>query len=293
MLIKSLGFLLIFPLLFNNSYAEKKPEWGVLSVCADPNSMPMSNMKKQGFENKIAEIFAMDLGWDLKYEWFPQRLAFFRNTIKAKDTSSPSGFKCDLAMGASPTPEGASATKSYYTSTWVVVLPDTKDLTKVKSSDDLLKLEDNVLKGLKFGVFAKSPGADWIVTNGLTGQMVPFVHMQSDPNDYPGMIIEKSLAQGDIDVAFAWGPIASYSASLVKSRKLKLVPLIPTKGSRTDYSISMAVRYREPIWKNMVENFLTNSKDDIQSLMSQYNIPQVLEDGSVLIGNEKFVRNKE
>ena len=76
-------------------------------------------------KNKLAEVFAQDLGWDLKFEWFPQRLAFFRNTIRAKDSSSPSGYKCDIALGASPDPEGASATKSYYTSTWVVVFPPT------------------------------------------------------------------------------------------------------------------------------------------------------------------------
>ncbi len=275
-----------------NSHAEKKPDWGVLSVCADPNSMPLSNIKEEGFENKLAELFASKLGWDLKYEWFPQRLAFFRNTIRSKDSSSPSGYKCDIAMGSSPDPEGATATKSYYTSTWVVVLPDTEDLKHINSSDDFSNLDNNILKKLKFGVFARSPGADWVVKNRLTDQMVPFVHMQSDPNDYPGMIIEKSLANGEIDVAFAWGPIAAYSVSRVKSRKVKLVPLIAPKGSRTDYSISMAVRYREPEWKKMVQSFLDNEKDMIQNLISQYNIPQVLQDGSVLIGDEKFARSK-
>ena len=94
-------------------------------------------------------------------------------------------------------------------------------------------------------------------------------------------------------MAFAWGPIAAYSAAKVKTRKLKLVPLVAPKGSRTDYSISMAVRYGEPIWKNMVEDFLEKRKFDIKNLISQYNIPQVLDDGSVLIGREKFVRTKQ
>jgi quinoprotein dehydrogenase-associated probable ABC transporter substrate-binding protein len=293
LLIKFISLSLLVFSFLNSSYAEIKPDWGVLSVCADPNSMPLSNIKQEGLENKLAEVFANDLGWSLRFEWFPQRLAFFRNTIRSKDSSSPSGFKCDVAMGASPDPEGATATKPYYKSTWVVVLPDTKIFEQVNSSNEFSKLENNVLKKLKFGVFARSPGADWVVANGLTKQMVPFVHMQSDPNDYPGMIIEKSLAEGDIDVAFAWGPIAAYSASRVKTRKLKLVPLIAPKGSRTDYSISMAVRYREPVWKNMVEKFLVERKVEIQALISQYNIPQVLEDGSVLIGNKKFVRTKE
>ena len=74
--------LFILPQIISSyAYAEKKPDWGVLSVCADPNSMPLSNIREEGFENKLAEILAKDLGWKLKFEWFPQRLAFFRNTI--------------------------------------------------------------------------------------------------------------------------------------------------------------------------------------------------------------------
>ncbi|OUV04153.1 MAG: hypothetical protein CBC42_00150 [Betaproteobacteria bacterium TMED82] len=280
----------LFACKFVHGQALDPAGWETLRVCADPNSMPLSNQKQEGFENKIAELMAKEFGWSLKYHWFPQRLAFFRNTIRAKDSRSSSGYKCDVAMGASPDPEGALGTKSYYTSTWVAVLPEGGDFKNIRSSDDLLALEPSILKSLKFGVFAKSPGADWVVKNNLSGQMVPFVHMQSDPNDYPGMIVEKNLAAGDIDVAFAWGPIAAYSISQVSSRKLKLVPLIADTDMRTDYSIGMAVRYREPKWKKMVESFLDSKESDIQSILSSYGVPQVLEDGSVLIGEIKYSR---
>ena len=169
-------------------------EWSELRVCADPNSMPLSNIKKQGFENKIADLFATDLGWEVKYKWFPQRLAFFRNTIRSKDAKSESGYACDLAIGSSPDPEGALGTKTYYTSTWVMVLPDTPLFKNVRSSNDILKIDRDQLGGRKFGIFQGTPGADWVVKNGFAGQMMPFVRMQSDPNDYPGLIIEKNLA---------------------------------------------------------------------------------------------------
>ena len=281
-------FLLLF---ISFSYSQNLKDWDTLRVCSDPNSMPQSNRKQEGFENRIAELLAKDLNWKIKYEWFPQRLAFFRNTIRSKSSSSASGYKCDIAIGASPDPEGALGTITYYTSTWVVVLPDNPSFDKVNSSEDLLKLNKELLGSLKFGVFARSPGADWIVKNELSGQMVPFVHMQSDPDDYPGMIIEKSLASGDIDVAFAWGPIAAYSASKVSKRKLKLVPLIPTSSIKTDYSISMAVRYREPEWKKTVENFIIKRNDKIKKIISDYGVPLVNKDGSVVIGNKSFNRN--
>ena len=156
--------------------------------------MPLSNIKKEGFENKIAELFAKDLGWKLGYKWFPQRLAFFRNTIRAKDPASESGFACDIAIGASPDPEGALGTKTYYTSTWVMVIPDTPLFEGVRSSNDVLSMDRTKLEGKKFGIFQGTPGADWVVKNGFAGQMMPFVRMQSDPNEYPGLIIEKNLA---------------------------------------------------------------------------------------------------
>ena len=40
-------------------------------------------------------------------------------------------------------------------------------------------------------------------------------------------------------------------------RKIRLIPLIGDKEMRTDYSIAMAVRYREPKWKKMVEKFIS------------------------------------
>ena len=264
--------------------------WTTLRVCADPNSMPLSNMKKEGFENKIAELFANDLGWQLNYKWFPQRLAFFRNTIRSKDPRSESGYACDIAIGASPDPEGALGTKTYYTSTWVMVIPDTPIFKNVKSSDDILAMDRRDLDGRKFGIFQGTPGADWVVKNGFAGQMMPFVRMQSDPNEYPGLIIEKNLARGQIDFAIAWGPIAAYSSAQVKDRKIRLVPLIGDKEMRTDYSIAMAVRYREPAWKKMVEAFISRRQDDINRIISGYGVPLVMADGSVVIGEERVSR---
>jgi quinoprotein dehydrogenase-associated probable ABC transporter substrate-binding protein len=285
----ALTFILI-PLDVSQSAGESFDRWTTLRVCADPNSMPLSNIKEEGFENKIARLFAKELGWSLKYKWFPQRLAFFRNTIKLEDLHSQSGYACDVAIGASPDPEGAAGTKTYYTSTWVLVIPDTAKFTSVKSSDDLLTFDKTMLKTLKFGVFQGTPGADWVVKNRLAGQMVPFVRMPSDPKDYPGLIIEKNLAAGDIDIAIAWGPIAAYSASKVKKRKVRLIPMIGDRQIRTDYSIAMAVRHMEPEWKKTIEALIKKHKILIDQIIKGYGVPIVMSDGSVRIGDNIYQR---
>ena len=70
----------------------------VLRVCADPNNMPLSNRNGEGYENRIAELLARELGWKLEYTWFPQRMGFIRNTLKARDPELDR-FKCDLVIG--------------------------------------------------------------------------------------------------------------------------------------------------------------------------------------------------
>src|SRR4026209_2604673 len=62
-----------------------------LRVCADPNNLPFSNSKGEGFENRIAELVAREMGSRVKYTWWAQRRRFIRNTINA--------FECDVVIG--------------------------------------------------------------------------------------------------------------------------------------------------------------------------------------------------
>jgi mxaJ protein len=41
----------------------------VLRACADPNDLPFSNDREQGFENRIVRLIAADLGMELEYAW--------------------------------------------------------------------------------------------------------------------------------------------------------------------------------------------------------------------------------
>ena len=62
--------------------------WDTLKVCADPNNLPFSNRNEQGFENKLAQIWARELGVDVEYTWFPHRRGFERNTLQARKIRS-------------------------------------------------------------------------------------------------------------------------------------------------------------------------------------------------------------
>src|SRR4051812_23368350 len=82
-----------------------------LRVCADPNNLPFSNKAGEGFENKIVDVIARDLGKTVTYVWWTQRRGFIRNTLEAR--------LCDLVPGIPVNLERLRATKPYYRSAYV------------------------------------------------------------------------------------------------------------------------------------------------------------------------------
>src|SRR4051812_27064337 len=152
----------------------------VLRVCEDPNNLPFSNRAGEGFENKIAELLARELGWKLEYTWFPQRMGFIRNTLRGREPDS-GRFKCDLVPGVPVGFELASTTKPYYRSIYALVYVKGKGLDGVKVPEDLVKLEPAKLKSLRLGVIGQTPPADWMLKHGLFDQVVSYQTQSGDP----------------------------------------------------------------------------------------------------------------
>src|SRR4051812_36162158 len=84
-----------------------------LRVCADPNSLPFSNQRGDGIENRLAQIVARDLGARLEFVWWPERGHLIKNTLAAD--------RCDVLMGLPSDMPGALATIPWYHSTYVFV----------------------------------------------------------------------------------------------------------------------------------------------------------------------------
>src|SRR5687768_7809687 len=84
---------------------------GTLVVLSDPNNLPFSNEKEEGFENKIARLIARDLNLSLEYHWRATRRGYWRESIKAGHA--------DLVIGVPKALEMALTTDPYYRSTYV------------------------------------------------------------------------------------------------------------------------------------------------------------------------------
>jgi mxaJ protein len=241
--------------------------------CIDPSNLPFANDKGEGFENRIADLFAKQLGVPVQSYSFPQRMNFIRNTLRYKLPGED--FRCDIVMSVPATYDQALPTAPYYHSTYALVYRKGQGLDNVKSGADLFALPANVRDKLRIGIYDRSPAAIWLVRHGMEAQVKPFPMMSPNPEQYPGDIIEKDLAQGNIDAAVVWGPIAGYYAKRVRNVELVVVPLKSEPGVKFDYEIAMGVRQGEREWKATVDKLLVDNQAAIASILREFNVPLV------------------
>jgi quinoprotein dehydrogenase-associated probable ABC transporter substrate-binding protein len=253
----------------------------VLRVCQDPNNLPFSNRAQAGFENRIAALFAQELGWKLEHTWFPQRIGFIRNTLRAKVENSDR-YKCDLVTGVPAGFELAATTQPYYHSSYALAYVKGKGLDGVHGLDDLMALKPEQRARLRIGAFSASPVTEWLVQNKLMEQ-VDWYQMQSgDAEQYPGQIIERDLASGKIDVAFVWGPIAGYVARHTRAAPIVAVPLASRPGMKLDYDIAMAVRHGDKEFRQRIDQLIEANRGKISAILEEYGVPQLDQQGRVL-----------
>jgi quinoprotein dehydrogenase-associated probable ABC transporter substrate-binding protein len=252
-----------------------------LRVCADPHSMPQSNDRGEGYENKIAAALAHDLGKKISYTYFPQRMGFVRNTLRARDEQTQQ-FKCDLIIGVPKGYELTATTKPYMHSIYALVVPARADFEDLKSAEDLLRLPPAKLHSLRVGLFAKTPASDWVLKNGLIDRAVSYPAQSGDPNETPDSVIEHDLEEGKIDIAVVWGPIAGFIVSRHTDGKDRLmaIPFKPDPTIRFDYEISMGVRQGEKDWQNTLDTWIAGHQAEITQILTTYHIPLIEESPS-------------
>jgi mxaJ protein len=279
---KKIIAILLSTLLYQSVFAEKiLPDPEYLKVCADPYMLPFSNKREEGYENKIAELLAKKLGLKLKYEFFPQRMGFIRNTLRA-ESEEREGYKCDLVINVPSQFELAATTEPYYRTTYVLVYAKGRGLDEVTEPEMLAKIiKEKQLDDIEIGLADRGdPAQLWFFYEELMGYTTPYQGQPGDPKVNPGHTLIKDIVDGKIDVAIIWGPTAGYYAKVYKD-KAELV-LLPVKDNvkknrqmKFSYSNSMAVRYGEKEWKEKINNLIKENKTEIEKILTDYGVPLV------------------
>lgn len=244
-----------------------------LRVCADPSNLPLSNSRGEGYENKIAELLARDLNRHVEFTFFPQRMGFVRNTLRQKDESTQQ-FKCDLIIGVPKGFELTATTQPYMRSTYALVFKERDEFAALAAPEDLMKLPPERLRQLRVGVFGRSPGADWLLRNGLLAHAVFYAPQSGDPAESTAHVVEQDLIDGKTDMAIVWGPIAGFLVGQHQdSPAWRALPFKPDPTIKFDYEISMGVRFGEKEWKQTLDEWIGAHRDEVRSILASYHVP--------------------
>jgi len=235
-------------------------------VCADPENLPASNQKLEGFENKIAAVMAKELGMTLSYVWWGQRRGFIRNTMNATLKEG----RCEVMIGVPKGYDLVETTRPYYRSTYVFVYPKGKGL-QIKS------LDDPILKKLRIGVhllgddYENPPPVHALSQHGIVGNVVGFDTFYSRENP-PDKIIE-AVAGGKIDVAIVWGP--AVGNFVVHHRvPMEMIPVPSGKGDLPfAFDIAMGVKKGDEALRTRVQAALDRKQSEIANILKDYGVP--------------------
>jgi quinoprotein dehydrogenase-associated probable ABC transporter substrate-binding protein len=232
-------------------------------VCGDPDNLPFSNTKREGFENQIAALLAKQLGDSVVYLWWPHRRGFVSSTLSAE--------QCDVIMGIPTNFDPALETKPYYRSTYYIV-------SRADRHIGIKSLDDPALKNMKIGVniigydYTNTPPAEALAARGISKNIKGYSTFYDEENK-PSDIIN-AVVKGDVDVALVWGPLAGYYAKK-STTPLTMVPL-PDVDSMTKipfaYSMAVGVRHADRELKTTLDGIIERVEPEIQAILREYNV---------------------
>jgi mxaJ protein len=243
------------------------PSDKVLHVAADPNNLPFSNHRLEGFENKIVELVARELGLTVEYTWWAQRRGFFRNTLKEGS--------CDLVAGVPRGFDLTLTTMPYYRSTYVFVSRRDRALA-------FASLDDPKLRELKVGVqmvgddFMNTPPAHALSRRGLVENVKGYTLYGDYREENPPARIVDAVVNGEVDVALVWGPLAGFFAKR-HGDELNLTPIPADQGEGAmpfAFDICMGVRKTNPALRAAVNEVLIRKRADIDAILASYGVPR-------------------
>ena len=243
----------------------------VLRVCADPRNLPFSNEKGEGFENKLAELFAEKLQKKLDYMYFPQAAGFVRMTLVA--------HRCDVIMGFPQGDDLVQGTNPYYRTAYALVAKQGSGL------DEVAALEDQRLKGKHIGIVAGTPPATNMAAYGLMTNAKSYPLMIDTRFDSSTVAMINDLMSGEIDAGVLWGPMAGYYARQANP-PLHVTPLVKeTSGPRLAYRIGMGVRPADQNWKRLLNRLIQENQPAINKILLDFGVP-LLDENDRPIGTE-------
>jgi ABC-type branched-subunit amino acid transport system substrate-binding protein len=227
-----------------------------LKVCADPDNLPYSDREQQGFENRVLEILADEVGAEVSYAWLPVPRREGQAELMLRMGA------CDVLASVPDGSEPYLTTLPYYQSIETFV-------TREDAPFAVDSLDDPRLAELRIGVLRGSPSDYALVRRGMIDNVSHF--FSSDPRDE----ILRRVVDGTLDVGILWGPIAGYEAERL-DLPVTLEPVSPELDMPflpMFQSLSFALRSDDLALADLLNAALGRRWEDVQAVLEGYGVP--------------------
>ena len=231
-----------------------------LRICADPDNLPFSNNKKQGFENRIAELVAREVHAHLIYQWQRMGRGFVRDFLNTS--------QCDALIAVPGNFKPVLTTTPYYRSSYVFV-------TRKDGRSKPASLDDPALRQLKIGVQVLqedyTPPATALARRHMQNQIVGFETTGENADS-----VIRAVADRKVDTAIVWGPLAGFFAR--KYSGLEITPVTPEVDPPAlpfTFTIAMGVRKGNVALRNELETVIQKRQAEINAILDRYGVPRL------------------
>jgi len=247
--------------------AETSTPKPVLTVCADPANLPYSDVKQEGFENRIAAVLADDMGAELHYFWFPQHRNFVRRTLL--------DGQCDVVASVPSGLSMVATTEPYFASAYVAVTR-AEDSRRFKSFDDPWLKEARIGLQLVGREGMTTPVAMALSRRGVNQHIVPFAMWADAGDPAPQSKIVDAVADGTIDLALVWGPFGGYFAKAHGGLNVDPITADPQAPDLAFvFPMAVGVRKNDTALRDRLQAALDRHKPEIAAILAEYGIPVV------------------
>ncbi|MES1942054.1 protein MxaJ [Salinisphaera sp. T5B8] len=262
-----------------------------LRICAAKNELPFSASDGSGFENRIAEIVAKEMGREAEFVWADDPGIYLVPNYLNQD-------KCDVITGVDAGDPRVATTEAYYRSSYVFIYPENDGVTVTDwDSPDLARMT-------RFAVSPYSPVEpklrDMNKWDDNLNYMYSLIGFKSRRNEYVRYDPEKMISEvvdGEADIAILWGPEAArYVEASDEPLTMNIVPDTRTRRDETlefSYGQSMATREDDTQLRDALEQALQSGRDEIHAVLVDEGFPLLDQDKAAQSGQAPVQRKGE
>lgn len=234
-----------------------------LRVCGDPGNLPLSDVNRAGYENKIIELIAAEMGTYVAYFWRPYlERGITRQTFETGE--------CEVLLDVPTDFEGVLETEPIYRTTYVLAYRRDSGLI-------INNLDDPRLKSLSIGTYQTSGIRMALAERGIRENVK--LHVVSHDGDIdqaaqPWRQVQ-NVIDGKLDVAAVWGPFAGWLKTM-KNAPIVVQPVnLDEDQIPLEFDLAIGLRQMDWILKYKFDLALESKKGEIEKILRDYGVPLV------------------